>query len=421
MSETIIKPREKKAIVGSLKVGIVPKIGIQHIQVGRSREIAEMLKDFESISSGGATTRFIIGDYGCGKTFFLTLAKLVAHESNLVVAFADISISKVLSSSDGKARALFSELINNLSTKTKPDGGALQSIIEKWATSVIKSGLEINIENIHKSLLPLEKYVNSYDFSKVITEYLLAYDRGDDIQMSNALRWLRAEYTTKTEARNDLGVRTIINDSEIYDYLKLYAGFVTLAGYNGLVVNIDELAVLQRLQSQIRNKNYEVLLSIINDSTQGSTEHIGFIFSGTPAFLEDKYKGMNSYEALETRLADNPNSKKGMEDLSGPVIRLSNLSPEELYVLFFNIRNVFALGDKSKYLVTDLEIQQYLQSLLNKLGTQAYLSPRESNKAFVGLLTQLENYPNSSISDFIDTQTIIPDKNEEDELFEFKL
>ena len=289
MSETIIKPREKKAIVGSLKVGIVPKIGIQHIQVGRSREIAEMLKDFESISSGGATTRFIIGDYGCGKTFFLTLAKLVAHESNLVVAFADISISKVLSSSDGKARALFSELINNLSTKTKPDGGALQSIIEKWATSVIKSGLEINIENIHKSLLPLEKYVNSYDFSKVITEYLLAYDRGDDIQMSNALRWLRAEYTTKTEARNDLGVRTIINDSEIYDYLKFMLDFCDLAWYNGLVVNIDELASYKGFQSQIRNKNYKVLcrLSMIN---KGSTEHMVY-FQRDSCIFEENTKG----------------------------------------------------------------------------------------------------------------------------------
>lgn len=420
MSEINIKPREQRAIIESLKSGIVPKIGIQHIQVGRSREIAEMRKDFDLISSGGAKTRFIIGDYGCGKTFFLTLSKLLAHESNLVVASADVSINKVLSSSDGKPRALFGEFINNLSTKTKPDGGALKPIIEKWATSHFKSCQEINVEEIHNLLRPLERYVNSYDFSKVITEYLLAYDRGDEIQMSNALRWLRAEYSTKTEAKKDLGVRTIINDSEIYDYLKLYAGFVTLAGYDGLVVNVDELAILQRLHSTIRNKNYEVILSVINDSMQGSTEHIGFIFSGTPEFLEDKYKGLYSYGALESRLADNPFSKKGLEDLSGPVIRLSNLSPEELYVLFLNIRNVFAMGNKDKYLVTDPEIQQYLQWSLNRLGAQAYLSPRESNKTFVGLLTQLENYPDTSVSDYLGHLTITPDKSEEDALFEFK-
>ncbi|MCK9313250.1 MAG: ATP-binding protein [Methanocorpusculum sp.] len=420
MTETIIKKREKIVIIDSLKSGLVPKIGIQHIQVGRSREIAEMQKDFELISSCGSKTRFIIGDYGCGKTFFLTLSKLVAHEFNLVVVSADISINKILSSSDGKARALFGELINNMSTKTKPDGGALKSIIEKWATLHFSSSQEITIENIHNLLFPLERYVNSYDFSKVITEYLLAYDSGDEIKMSNTLRWLRAEYTTKTEAKNDLGVKTIIDDSNIYDYLKLYAGFVTLAGYNGLVVNIDELAVLQRLQSQIRNRNYEVILSIINDSMQGSTEHIGFIFGGTPAFLEDKYKGMYSYGALESRLADNPFSKKGMEDLSGPVIRLSNLSPEELYVLFINIRNVFAMGDKSKYLVTDSEIKQFLEWSLNRLGAQAYLSPRESNKNFVGLLTQLENYPETSVSDFLGTLKITISNND-DELVDFKL
>ena len=396
-----IKPKEKSAIIESLKAGIVPRIGLQHIQVGRKQEIEELIKDFDLVSQGGAKARFIIGEYGSGKTFFLTLSKLIAQEKNLVVVSADITTEKVLCSSDGKSQALFSELISNMSTKTKPDGGALKSIIERWASGVLQNNEDVSEEEIHKLLLPLEKHVSSYDFSKVIATYLSSYRNCDEIKMSQALRWLRAEYTTKTEARADLGVRTIIDDTNFYDYLKLFAGFVKLAGYVGLIVNIDELAILARLKSNIRNKNFERILNIINDSLQGSTEHIAFVFGGTPEFLEDKYKGMYSYGALETRLADNPFSKVGLKDLTGPVIRLDNLSQEELYVLFHNIRNVFAEYNENNYLVEENGIQVFLQWILNRIGAKAFLSPRESIKNFVGLLSQLQNYPETSIEDFL--------------------
>ena len=424
MDKIKIKPKEKSAIIESLKAGIVPRIGLQHIQVGRKQEIEELIKDYNLVSQGGAKARFIIGEYGSGKTFFLTLSKLIAHEKNLVVVSADITTEKVLCSSDGKSQALFSELINNMSTKTKPDGGALKSIIERWASGVLQNNEDINEEEIHKLLLPLEKYCSSYDFSKVIANYLNSYRNCDEIKMSQALRWLRAEYTTKTDARNDLGVRTIIDDTNFYDYLKLFAGFIRLAGYGGLIVNIDELAILARLKSNIRNKNFERILNIINDSLQGATEYIEFIFGGTPEFLEDKYKGMYSYGALETRLADNPFSKDGLKDLTGPVIRLDNLSQEELYVLFHNIRNVFAEYDESKYLVAENGIQIFMQWILSRLGAKAYLSPRESIKNFVGLLSQLQNYPDTSIEDFlgkIKIEDSVMQEDEESELVSLRL
>lgn len=396
-----IKPKERSAIIESLKAGIVPKIGLQHIQVGRAQEISEIIKDYTLIVDGGAKTRFIIGEYGSGKTFFLTLAKLIAHEKNFVVVNADITTERVLCSSDGKTQNLFSELMNNMSTKTKPDGGALQSIVERLVSRIVQENENITLEEIHKLLRPLEKHVASYDFCTVISNYINAYKNGDELKTSNCLRWLRAEYSTKTDARNDLGVRTIINDDNFYDYLKLFAEFVRLAGYSGMIVNIDELAVISRLRSTQRDKNFERLLTIINDSLQGTTEHIGFIFSGTPEFLEDNYKGMYSYGALQSRLADNPFSKSGKKDLTSPVIRLDNLSQEELFVLFHNIRNVFASYDATKYLIDEAGVQEFLKWSLTRLGASAYLSPRESIKHFVGLLSQLENHPGSTWQEFL--------------------
>lgn len=425
MEKIKIKAKEKNAIIESLKAGIVPKIGLQHIQVGRADELKEIIKDYALIADGGAKIRFIIGDYGSGKTFFLTLSKLIAHEKNLVVLSADITTEKVLCSSSGKSKKLFSELIANMSTKTKPDGGALRTIIEKWASKIVRENENIDEKTIYNKLLPLEKYVACYDFSKVLTTYINAYQEDDELKMSQALKWLRAEYATKTDAKTELGVRTIIDDTNFYEYLKLFAGFVRLAGYAGLIVNIDELAVLARLQSTTRNKNFERILNIINDSMQGATEYLGFLFSGTPEFLEDKYRGMYSYKALETRLADNPFAKEGLKDLTGPVIRLENLSQEELYILFLNIRNVFAEYDETKYLVTENDIQIFMQWLMNRLGAKSFLSPRESNKAFIGLLTQLENYPDTNISTYLSGVQIREDKEpkepEDDELVSLTL
>lgn len=419
--ETVkIKNRERNAIINSLKAGIVPKIGLQHIQVGRAREIKEMINDFELIADNASKTRFIIGEFGSGKTFFLTLSKLIAHEKNFVVVSADITTEKVLCSSDGKTRALFSELISNMSTKTSPDGNALNSVIENWAAKIISEDC-LSEEKIHKLLSPLEKYVSCYDFSKVLSAYIDAYKNCDDIKMSQAIRWLKAEYTTKTDAKKDLGVRTIIDDENFYDYLKLFGGFVKLAGYSGLIVNIDELAILSRLKSTVRNKNFERILTIINDSLQGSTENLGFIFGGTPEFLEDKYKGMYSYGALETRLAENPFSKEGMEDLSGPVIRLKNLTQEELYILFMNIRNVFAFGDEYKYLITNQQIEFFLNWIVQRLGAKAFLTPRESIKSFVGLLTQLENYPDTIVEDYLGKMPIQTEADADDELVNLRL
>ena len=410
-----IRPKEKNAIIESLKAGIVPRIGLQHIQVGRKDELQEIIKDFDIIKDGGAKTRFIIGEYGSGKTFFLTLAKLIAHEKNFVVISADITTEKVLCSTDGKAQSLFSELVSNMSVKTKPDGGALKTVIEKWASAIINKYGEISEDLIIKLLEPLDKYVSYYDFSKVLYTYIQSLNNDDEVMMNNALRWLRAEYSTKTQAKQDLNVKVIISDENFYDYIKLFAHFTKLAGYSGLIVNIDELAVLARLKLNARNKNLERILNIINDSLQGSAEYLEFIFGGTPEFLEDRQRGLYSYGALQSRLASNPFEKQGMKDLTGPVIKLDLLSQEELFVLFIKIRNIFADFDESKYLVNENDISHFMQWLYSHLGAESFLSPRNSIKSFIGLLSQLQNYPNTSIDDYIQSTDFINDDSDEDD------
>jgi hypothetical protein len=409
-----IKPREREAILQSLRAGVVPRMGLRHLQVGRRDEVAAVLEDLGRIERGGAAVRFVIGRYGAGKSFFLNLARMVALEMKFVVVQADITTERRLHGSGGQARGLYAELMQNLTTRAKPEGGAIANIVERFVSDLdhqVRSwgGTAADVHKaIESQLIPLQDLVSGYDFATVIGKYLQGFQTHDEMLMASALRWLRAEYRTKTEARQHLGVRSIIDDVQFYDYLKLLASFVRLAGFAGLLVNIDEMGVLShRLNnSQARNANYESILRIVNDCLQGNVSGIGFLFGGTDTFLEDRRRGLASYDALANRLAENTFAKGGLKDFSGPVIRLQNLSPEDLFVLLHNIRNVFALTDPSKYLIDEAGMKAFMGHCSKTLGSEFFLTPRRAVMAYVGLLSVIEQNPGVDVKSLL-SETMI--------------
>ncbi|HLR38416.1 MAG TPA: ATP-binding protein [Chitinophagaceae bacterium] len=390
-----IRRRGRDTILQSLRAGVVPNIGLQHIQVGRAEEVKALLEDIDRIRDGGSSIRFIIGEYGSGKTFFLHLIRSIAHEKKLVTVHADLAPDRRVHATGGQARNLYAELMKNMATRSKPNGNALSSVVEKFISTALNESRKSDdtVENIiHSKLEKIKEMVGGYDFADVIASYWEGHDSGNEELKSNAIRWLRAEYTTKTDAKKALGVRTYIDDSSVYDHLKLFAKFVRLAGYEGLLVGIDEMVNLYKLNSGIaRRNNYEQILRIVNDSLQGSVEGIGFLMCGTPEFLMDTRKGLYSYEALQTRLAENRfASQAGVRDLSGPIIRLDNLQAEDIYVLLRNIRNVFASGNEKDYLIPDEAIEQFMRHCNEKIGEAYFRTPRNTIRSFVDMLSVLE-------------------------------
>ncbi|MEZ0256991.1 MAG: ATP-binding protein [Chthoniobacter sp.] len=407
MSE--IKRRERDAIIQSLQAGLVPRIGLHLLQVGRRDEVAAVLKDLERIDQGGAAFRIVVGRFGSGKSFFLNLVRTLALQKRLVVAQADFTMERRIRSTSGEARALYSELMRNLATKAKPEGGALRNLCEGWISDVhhhvtSANGTAEDVKRrIHEDLRDLQDYVGGFAFAEVLAKYYEGYEAGDEVLQGYALRWLRGEYSTKTEARQDLGVREIIDDQNVYDGLKLMAAFCKKAGYGGLLVGLDELVVLShRLpNTRVRQANYEELLSIINDCFQGGVGHLGFLLAGTDECLEDKRRGLYSYEALRSRLVENYFAADGVRDLSGPVVRLQNLTPEDLFVLLRNIRHIHANGDAVKYLVPDEALVAVLQRANETLGAEYYKTPRDVVRSFVGLLNVLEQNPARTWPEFV--------------------
>ena len=427
-----IKPRERDTIVQALKAGVVPKLGLRHIQVGRAHEIEQLVQDIDRIGDGGSSIRFVIGEYGSGKTFFLNLVRIIAIEKGMVVLSADLAPDRRIHATAGQARSLYAELTRNASTRSKPNGGAVASIVERFVTQAIRSA-EGNGNTpqyvIREKLEHLEELAGGYDFATVVSRYWEGYDTGDDDLKSASIRWLRGEFSTRTDARKSLGVRTIVDDANVYDKLKLLALFVRESGYKGLVISLDELVNLYKLSSvKARNSNYEQILRILNDVLQGHANNIGFILGGTPEFLMDTRRGLYSYEALQSRLAENTFAIDGIVDNSGPVIRLANLTPEDLYVLLTKIRGVMS---NNKTNIPDEALTEFMKHCSKRIGDAYFRTPRNTVKAFVDLLSILDQNPSLEWQSLLGTVSIdkdggedlsdIPDEETDDELTSFKL
>ncbi len=411
---TTIRQRERDAVIQSLRAGVVPRLGQHLIQVGRSRELETLISDIGRVADGGSAFRLVVGEYGSGKTFFLNLVRAVGLEKRIVVINADLNPDRRLHATNGQARSLYAELMRSMATRVKPEGGAMASVVERFVALVLddaKAAGQSPETAIARRLSSLSEMVNGYDFATVISAYWSGFNENNEQRKADAVRWLRGEFSTKTDARQALGVRTIIDDAFFYDHLKLFARFARLAGYSGLLVCLDEMVNLYKLSNtQARNANYEQILRILNDSFQGSSEGLGFVLGGTPEFLLDTRRGLYSYPALQSRLAENAFAKSGLVDFTGPVLRLASLSPEDFYVLLSKVREVYAFGDPSKYLLPDEALTAFMTHCHKRIGDAYFRTPRTTITAFVNLLAVLEQNPDANWNQLLGTVEVKQDE-----------
>ena len=406
MSETNMEARVPKRILNTLmnsvSAGVVPRSGAPYIAIGRADEINALLSDVETVGEGGGAIRFVIGKYGSGKSFLIQLIRGYALERGYLCADADLAPERKLCGSNDSGRATYRELIKNLSSKTMPDGGALPQIIARWFTSLqtelAASGMDVSSaafsqeldKRIYATIAEFESMVGGFDFASVLSTYRRACVSGDEEIKSACLRWLRGEYTTRTAAKKVLNVSDIINDENWYDYVKLLAMFAVKTGSKGLIVFIDECVNLYKITNRIsRESNYEKLLSMFNDAMQGRAPYLGMVFGGTPQFLEDPRRGMFSYEALRSRLADNRFSDSGFKNLIGPVIRLRRLSDDELYALIARVTKLHAQNYSWEPRITPEEMADFLRMCLSRAGADALITPREIIRDYVSVLNIL--------------------------------
>ena len=413
-----INRRESAALINSLTAGVVPRIGLRHIAVGRQGEVNAFLQDLSTIEDGGAAFRFVCGQYGSGKSFLLQTIRNNAMERSFVVMDADLSPERRLTGTNGQGLSTYRELIQHLSTRTRPEGSALESILQKWiatmqATTAKEEGLQANdpqlvvavSERIADILSELSEMAYGFAFANVIDAYWKGMKNGDDALKMSALRWLRGEFANKTEAKRELPVDSIIDDQTWYEFLKLFALFVKKAGYKGLLVFIDEGVNLYKINhKQARDSNYEKVLTVFNDTMQGKAEYIGVFMSGTPQFIYDERRGLFSYEALRSRLADNRFAVQGFVDFTSPVIKLNQLSSEEIYLLLERLCELHSSHYSYENTLGKDELTTFLNTVLGRLGADQLLTPREVTRDFLGLLNILYQNPGTTFDTLINEQ-----------------
>ena len=393
-----VPKRVAAVILNSLKGGVVPRIGLPYITVGREVEIRALLTDLSLIADGGASFRFLVGRYGAGKSFLLQTIRTHAMGEGFVVADADLSPERRLQGGQGQGLATYRELIRNISTKTRPEGGALNLILDRW----VASRADADESTINAQLAPLEEMVHGFDFTRMLRRYRAAVSEGDEEAMSRVTKWIRGEYRTKSEARAELGSSTIISDDDWYDYIKLIARFLVCSGYKGMLVLIDELVNLYKIPNAItRQYNYEKILTMYNDTLQGKAQYLGMIMGGTPTSIEDRRRGVFSYEALRSRLAQGRFAREDLKDMLAPIIRLQPLTYEELLVLIEKLMQIHAGYFGWTPTLTENDLVDFLKIEFGRVGADTHLTPREVIRDFIELLDILCQNPDANVAELL--------------------
>ena len=435
-----IPKRIASVIINSLKGGVVPRIGLPYITVGRETEIDAFLHDIGIIEEGGASFRFIAGKYGSGKSFLLQTVRSYAMDRNMAVADADLSPERRLQGTRGQGLATYKELIRNLSTKTRPEGGALTLILDRWISGLMNEAMNENglsfsdlglkpltEKKIRDVISSLNEMVHGFDFARLLTLYYEAYLNGDDELKARVVKWFRGEYTTKTEAKEQLGVNIIITDDDWYEYIKLFSVFLKKAGYGGLIILIDELVNIYKIPNSItRQYNYEKILTMYNDTLQGKAQYLGIIMSGTPQCIEDTRRGVYSYEALRSRLTAGRFGKGEMRDMLAPVIKLVPLTYEEMLVLTEKLADIHAQLFEYEQKIREEDLITFIKIEFSRVGADTSITPREVIRDFIELLDILYQNPDADIekllsSDGFSFSPAAPESGTDEEYAEFEI
>lgn len=419
-----IPKRIARTLISSLKGGVVPRIGLPYITVGRKNEIDALLHDVEVIADGGASFRFIVGRYGSGKSFLLQTLRNYVMERGFVVVDADLSPERRLQGTKGQGLATYRELVRNMATKTRPEGGALPLILDRWINEiqqqvVAESGIALTDgrldglveQKIGLVIQALNEMVHGFDFARLLTLYYRSYRQGDEATKAKVIQWFRGEFHTKTEARQELGVNIIISDEDWYEYLKIFALFLKQAGYAGLLVCIDELVNIYKIPHAItRQYNYEKILTMYNDTLQGKAHYLGIIMGGTPQCMEDPRRGVYSYEALRSRLAEGHFGGEH-KDLLAPVIRLQPLTSDEMLVLVEKLAEIHGVLYGYDPKVTQEDLVAFIRIEFQRIGADSHITPREVIRDFIEVLDILYQHPELTVEGLLHSDSFQYAKN----------
>ncbi|MBL4795485.1 MAG: DUF2791 family P-loop domain-containing protein [Pseudomonadales bacterium] len=399
-----LTPADRESIIQPLRAGVVPMQGLELFQVGRDEEVESLKSQLTAVTNGASCCRFIVGEYGAGKTFLLQTIKSMAHKQELVTVTTDLSRTKRLSGGKSQTRAYYSALIRSMSTQATPLGQALPRVVKRFVMHSLRQANQNDrspAAEIAERLKIFEEMACGFDFIQVIQAYWTALDTDNTALHDASLRWIRGEYLTKALAKKELGVCSIIDDNNCFDCLKMMAQFVKLSGFSGLVVLTDELGSVYNIRDKrARLNNFDAILNIVNESWLGVSPNIGYFFFTTPELFTDKKRGIQEHPALSSRLTENRFSSDTLRDWTSPVMRLTSFTDANISQLFANLLFIFCIGKHENLTLYKDDLSEVIGLLKTMLNESYYKNPRNTIKSFLDFLAIRECNPTASTADF---------------------
>lgn len=359
---------ENKKLINTFKNGIVPERHLDFILTGREAEISELSRCFENTKNNIGSIKFITGPYGSGKTFLLNYAKNMALDLGFVVAKIEVDASFKFYNLEHFYYHVMHNLYVHTNTYSKT---SFENIFDMWINKLKSDSYRHQApKEIQYVISEIGKYNQS--FARAFMSYIKSKINHDAEMTETVVSWLTGESNIPFHLKEKFNIKGQIDKSNSIDFLKAFIKLITLLGYNGLVVMIDEMDFIIAERSDLRYKSYLNLRHLIDMTISGDLPQSCFIFSGSDKLFSDPEKGIPSYEALSQRLghAIDVNTHT-LLDVRQPIMHLKRLE--------FEIYN--ELGEKLTYLyqkVFDLDLNITIDSLKNWV----FLTYKEQGKEY---------------------------------------
>lgn len=380
-----ISRNQGKLIINALKSGSVPKATIEPFLIGRQDEIKEFNRILDNLKIGAGTVKFLLGDYGCGKSLLVHGLKKIALEKDYIVSMMQIDRVFRLNKLDD----LYYYIMHHLYVKNSEGIATFDDIFEIWIDNLKNAPDKMqSTQEINKVIKTIQKYNDT--FARALLNYIRHKIKNNEQMVHAISSWLSGEKNIPYDLKKEFHVIGKVNKESVFDFLKAFSKLGELLGYNGLVIIIDELDLIMNERSDIRVNAYENLKHLMDLTVSGELVKTLFIFSGDGVILNDEKKGLMTNEALRQRLGESVKSfDDGFKNLRQSIIYLESIQEKHYIELTEKIIEIYEISqDKGLYLdsksiknwvlytyhkedknINDLKTREFITRLIKILDT----------------------------------------------------
>lgn len=391
-----------REIIDSLRNGTVPAEGTENIAVGIDEELTEIQDQIERTREDKSAFKFIIGDYGSGKTFFSTSVREMAYDKKFVVSSVVISQETPLH----KFEELYRKIMEGMRTSENKKIPAFNFILEEWLLNIEDKVIEIEgldpYEDSKKFQIEMNKRINeelmivgsiAASFANAIRAFYKAKYEGDTVLAQGAVAWLKGD-NVRAELKSKLGVIGTITRENSFEFFRALLQMIKTAGYEGLMIILDEVETVQKLvRKDMRSAAYENLRFFIDESDRNSFPSCFFLYTGTTDLMESE-KGFKSLEPLYQRIKVEREKGDKFKNLRQPVMFLDGLNRDRLYEVACRVRNIH--GQVYSWMPNDKLTDDFIKRLINDMtlgfGGEINIGPRGFLRTLIDILDKSQMY-----------------------------